>query len=136
MNSGKLQSIFKMRSLHRKTVSLLMLIVFIAMSFGSYGLKSKWIAHELGHDPQAVASIDHHHTHELEVQSTPDAEPTSDAEHKLLHALNHIEQFPSWTFVGLGETAPGLAPALPYLLTLLPAALESPFRPPRITSLT
>jgi hypothetical protein len=125
-----------MRSLHRKTVSLLMLIVFIAMSFGSYGLKSKWIAHELGHDSQAVVSFDHHHAPELGAQHTPDAEPTSDAEHKLLHALNHIEQFPSWTFVGLEEPTPRLAPALPYLLTLLPAALESPFRPPRITSLT
>ena len=124
-----------MRRIHRKTISLFMLIVFIAMSFGAYGPQSKWVIHELHHDPlTTAASTDPHHASQLDLNDHPNHEPLSDAEHKLLHALNHFEQLPSWTFVGLGEPTPRLAPALPSLLTLLPAALESPFRPPRIIS--
>ncbi len=124
-----------MRHIHRKTISLLMLIVFIAMSFGAYGPQSKWVIHELHHDPlTTAAATDPPHASLLDDQDNPNHEPLSDAEHKLLHALNHFEQLPSWTFVGLGEPTPRLAPALPSLLTLLPAALESPFRPPRIIS--
>ena len=126
-----------MRRSYQKAVSLFMLIVSLMMSLGAYGLDSTMLIHELDHDRQTnVVSGDHHHMPQLDVPDTPDPEPLSDAEHKLLHALNHFEQIPSWTFVGLGEPTPRLAPALPYLLTLLPAALESPFRPPRSTSLT
>ena len=124
-----------MRRSYQKAVSLFMLIVSLMMSLGAYGLDSTMLIHELDHDRQAsVVSGDHHHMSQLDAADIPNPEPLSDAEHKLLHALNHFEQLPSWTFVGLGEPTPRLAPALPSLLTLLPAALESPFRPPRIIS--
>ena len=121
-----------MRRSYQKAVSLFMLMVSLMMSMGAYGLDSTMLIHELDHDRQTnVVSGDHHHMPQLDAPDNPNPEPLSDAEHKLLHALNHFEQIPSWTFVGLGEPTPRLAPALPYLLTLLPAALESPFRPPR-----
>ena len=124
-----------MRRSYQKAVSLFMLMVSLMMSMGAYGLDSTMLIHELDHDRQtSVVSGDHHHMPQLDVPDNPNPEPLSDAEHKLLHALNHFEQIPSWTFVRLGEPTPRLAPALPYLLTLLPAALESPFRPPRIIS--
>lgn len=126
-----------MRRSYQKAVSFFMLMVSLTMSLGAYGLNSTLLIHELDHDRQSnVVSSDHHHMPRLDVPDKPDPEPMSDAEHILLHALNHFEQIPSWTFVGLGEPTPRLAPALPTLLTLLPAALESPFRPPRNTSLS
>ncbi|MFH1818953.1 MAG: hypothetical protein ABIK08_01815 [Pseudomonadota bacterium] len=125
-----------MRSPHRKTISLLMLVIFFVMSFGTYGFNSKWLAHELDHDRHApTASIDHDHAPQLDAEGNPAPDPLSDAEHKLLHALNHCEQFTSSAFNGLGEPPARTAPLLPSLLTLPEAELESPFRPPRSTSL-
>ena len=124
-----------MRRSYQKAVSFFMLIVSLMVSLGANSLDSSMLIHEMDHDRQtSVVSGSHHHMPQLDGQDIPNPQPLSDAEHKLLHALNHFEQLPSWTFVGLGEPTPRLAPALPYLLTLLPAALESPFRPPRIIS--
>lgn len=126
-----------MRRPYQKAVSLFMLMLSLMMSLGAYSFNSTVLFHELDHERQtSVVAGDHHHLPQLDIPDTPNPDPLSDAEHKLLHALNHFEQLPSWTFVGLGEPVPRLAPALPSLLTLLPAALESPFRPPRNTSLT
>lgn len=125
-----------MRRPYQKAVSLLMLLVSLIASLGAYGFDSTMLIHEMDHDRQTnVVSGDHHPVPQLDVQDIPNPPPLSDAEHILLHALNHFDQFPSWTFVGLSEPTLRQAPALPYLLTLLAAALESPFRPPRSTSL-
>ncbi len=121
-----------MRSPHRKAISLLMLIMFFVMSFGAYGFSSKWLTHELDHDRHTpTASIDHDHTPQLDAEGNPATEPLSDAEHKLLHALSHCEQFACSVLNGLGEPLARIVPVLPSLLSLLPAELESPFRPPR-----
>ena len=121
-----------MRSTHRKPISLLMLIMFLVMSFGAYGFNSKRLAHELDHDRHALtASIDHDHTPQLDAEGNPVPESLSDAEHKLAHAMSHCEQFASSVVSGFGEPPARIAPLLPSLLTLLPAELESPFRPPR-----
>ena len=124
-----------MRSAHRKAVSLLMLITFMVMSFGAYSFSSKWVAHELDHNQlsHAVLDDDHHQAPLLETQDDPASDPMSDAEHKLLHAYYHAEQFVSSPFTGLGEPPTQAAPSGPGLLTLRPSALESPFRPPRRT---
>jgi hypothetical protein len=120
-----------MRSAHRKAISLLMLIIFFVMGLGAYGFNSKWLAHELDHDREEfAASIDHDHAPQLDVQGNPDTEPLSDTEHKLLHALSHFEQFPSSAFNRLEAPSARTAPLSPGLITLLPAELESPFRPP------
>ena len=113
-----------------------MLFTFIVMSFGAYGFNSKWLAHELDHNQLSHAVLaDHHQASPLEAQSQPDSDPMSDAEHKLLHAYGHAEQFVNPVFTGLGELPTQAAPSGPGLLTLRPSALESPFRPPRNTSL-
>ncbi len=113
-----------------------MLVTFFVMSFGAYGFNSKWLAHELNHAHQSLDVLaDHDHAPPLEAQGNPNPEPMSDAEHKLLHAYCHAEQFVSSVFTGLGELSSQAAPSRPGLLTLRPSALESPFRPPRSPSL-
>ena len=113
-----------------------MLVTFFVMSFGAYGFNSKWLAHEFDHAHQSLGVLaDHDHAPPLEAQDNPNPEPMSDAEHKLLHAYYHAEQFVSSVFTGLGEPSSQAAPSRPGLLTLRPSALESPFRPPRSPSL-
>lgn len=124
-----------MCSAHQKAVSLLMLFTFIVMSFGAYGFNSKWLAHELDHNQLTHALLaDHHPAPQLATPGNPDADPMSDAEHKLLHAYCHAEQFVNPVFTGIGEPSIQAPPSRPSLLTLSPSALESPFRPPRNTS--
>lgn len=113
-----------------------MFIMFLVMSFGAYGFNSKWLTHEMDHDRHMpTASIDHDHAQQLDAESNPAPEPLSDAEHKLLHALCLCEEFASSVLGGLGESPARIVPMLPGLITLLPAELESPFRPPRSTFL-
>ena len=126
-----------MRSSHQKTISLLMLIIFFVMGLGAYGFNSKWLAHELDHDRDALAaSADHDHASQLNAQGNPGAEPLSDSEHKLLHDLDPIEPFPSLAWDGLGELPARMDPLRSLLPALLPAELDSPFRPPRSIALT
>lgn len=123
-----------MRSPHRKIISLLMLIIFFVMSVSAYGFNSKWVAHELDHDRHTpTALIDH--ALQLDTEGTPVPEPLSDAEHKLLHTLSHDEQFTCSTLNILGESPAQMPLLLQSLLTLPEAELDSPFRPPRNTSL-
>lgn len=125
-----------MRGPRQKSIALFMLIVTFAMSLGAYGFNSKWLTHDLDHERQmTAAAIDLNHASQLDTQDTPGPKPLSDAEHKLLHVLNYCEQIPGSTFKSPGEPPAQIVPAHPGLLTLRLAVLESPFRPPRITSL-
>lgn len=111
-----------------------MLVTFVVMSFGAYGFSSKWFAHEVDHAqhaPNWLAS--HDHSPPFDAENAPNSVPMSDAEHQLLHAYNHAEQYISTVFNGLVESTVQVAPTRPYLLTLRLPALESPFRPPRIS---
>jgi hypothetical protein len=113
-----------------------MLILFFVMSVGAYGFNLKRFSHELDHDRQTrTASINHDHAPRLDAKSNPAAEPSNDAEHELLHALSHCELFPNSAVSHLAEPPARTAIVLPSALTLLPAELEPPFRPPRSASL-
>ncbi len=121
-----------MPSPSRKSIALLMLIIFVVMSLGAYGFNSKWLAHEMDHERQAsIASADHDHTQQLDRESSPLPEPLSDAEHKLLHALCHGQHFVNSVFFGLGVSSARTVPLSPVLLALPHAEFESPYRPPR-----
>ncbi len=121
-----------MRSPNRKSIALLMLIIFVVMSLGAYGFNSKWLAHELDHERRvSVALADHDHALQLDREGSPAPEPLSDAEHKLLHALYHGQHFVNSVFYGLGISSARSVPLPPVLLALPPAEFESPFRPPR-----
>lgn len=114
----------------------MLFISSLVMGVGAYGLNSKWLMHDLAHDTQAPPSVDHQHELQLASQNTPASQPLSQVEHKLFHVLSYCEQLPSLTFAALNEPPVRIIPAMPDLLTLPPAALEPPFRPPRNTSLT
>lgn len=123
----------------RKTVSLAMLAVFMA-SVGAWSLNSKWLAHafehELEHGQQLAfaASIDHADAHQLKDSGAPDKESLNDSEHRLVHAVDHIQPFPIPTLNAVFAHPPrsihsSFAPqAVPL------AEFEAPFRPPRSTS--
>ena len=124
-----------MRSSRRQAISLLMLITFV-MGLGAYGFNSKWLAHEFGHHREALTtSIDPDRGLHLYIQGDADPELLSDAEHKLLHAPGHFEPVPGFALNGHVDPPTRVFPMLPNVLALLPAELESPFRPPRSTSL-
>lgn len=113
-----------------------MLVTFIVMSVGVYGFSAKWLAHELDHAHQSLDVLaDHHHAPSFEAQDSPNSEPMSDAEHKLLHACSHAEHFVSSNFDGLEASSDRTTPPRPELRALFSIALEFPFRPPRNTFL-
>ena len=125
-----------MRSPHRKTISLLMLIVSFVMSISAYGFNSKWLAHEFDHDRQTLDVLaDHDHAPQIDANSDPDPEPLSDSEHQLSHFSSHLQPLPISSILdGFGEAPGRTTPMLSRLLALPPAEIEPPFRPPRATS--
>ena len=124
-----------MRSQRHKSVSLLMLVVFV-MGLCAHGFNSKWLAHEFDHHRELLlAPIDHGHAALPTPGGTPEPVPSSDAEHRLLHALGHFESVSSAAFNDFGEPSARTGPLLLSLLAPSLAELESPFRPPRSTSL-
>lgn len=124
-----------MRGRTLKTVALFMLFVSLVMSVGAYQLNARGLMHDLAHATQTPPAGDHEHELARASQSTSTPQPLSDAEHRLFHVLSYCEQLPSLTFA-LNPPPERVLPVTPDLLTLLPAALESPFRPPRNTSLS
>lgn len=125
-----------MRRPYHKAVLLFMLIVSLMMSVGAYQLNARGLMHDLAHATQTPPAGDHEHELQRTSQNTSTPQPLSDAEHTLFHVLSYCEQLPSLTFTAFNVPPARIIPAMPDLLTLPPAALESPFRPPRRTSLT
>ena len=124
-----------MRSRRHQSVSILMLVIFV-MGLCAHGFNSKWLAHEIDHHREMLlAPIDHGHTALPTPGDTPEPVPSSDAEHRLLHALGHFESVSSAAFNDFGEPTVRTGPLLLSLLAPSLAELESPFRPPRSTSL-
>lgn len=126
------RELHRMRNSYRKFVSFLMLVTFVVMSAGAYGVSAKRLAHELDHAQRSLDVLtDHHHAASFAAQTSPDSEPMSDAEHKLLHACGHAEQFVSSTFDGPEASPDRVTPPRQTVFAPLPIALEFPFRPPR-----
>lgn len=124
-----------MRSPPRKAVSVLVLIIFL-MGICAHGFNSEWLAHEIDHHREILlASIDHGHAAQPAPDGNPESVPSNDAEHKLLHALGHFESVSSAAFNGFGESPARTGPLLLSLLAPPPAETESPYRPPRSTTL-
>ena len=124
-----------MRSQRHKSVSILMLVIFV-MGLCAHGFNSKWLAHEIDHHREMLlASIDHGHAAQPNPEDSPEPIASSDAEHRLLHALGHFESVSSAAFNDFGEPPARMGPLLLSLLAPSLAELESPFRPPRSTSL-
>lgn len=125
-----------MRSPHRKTISLLMLIVSFVMSISAYGFNSRWLAHEFDHNRQMLDVLtDHDHAPQLDAEGNADPEAPSDSEHQLLHAAGHFQpHLISAILNGFGEAPVRTTPMLSRLLALPPEEIEPPFRPPKTTS--
>lgn len=123
-----------MRAPHRTAVSLLMLVSLV-MGFGAYAFNySKWLAHELGQShPTLTLASAHDRAEQLERADEKPA-PLSDAQHQLVHTIDHgqpplLSTLPH----AFGESPARAAPLSAYPLALSPAEVEPPFRPPRTT---
>ena len=124
-----------MRALPRKFVSLLMLAILVVSS-GAYGFDGRGLTHEMEHNsPSLVVLTDRNYTPAPDTGGDPGPRPFSDTEHQLLHAAEHVQPL-LLGFIGngFGEPPANAKPKLLQLLVLPPAALEPPFRPPRITA--
>lgn len=120
---------------YRKAVSLLMLVAFV-LGFFAHAFNTKWLAHEVDHHREALhASIEDSHARQLNFDGSPEPVQSSDAEHKLLHALGHFESVSSAVFNGFGAAPARMGPPSLRLLAPPLAELESPYRPPRSNSL-
>ena len=124
-----------MRSQRHKSVSILMLVIFV-MGVCAHGFNSKWLAHEFEHHNEMLfQSIDLGHAPQPSSEDNPESAPSNDAEHKLLHALGHFESVSSSPVSALGDLSARVPPLLLSLLAPPPAEIESLYRPPRSTSL-
>ncbi len=123
-----------MRGRTQKTIALILLFISLVMGVGAFELNAKGLMHDLAHATHTPPTGDHDHELKLASQNTSTPQPLSEAEHRLMHVLSYCEQLPSLTFAAINPPPVRIVPAMPNLLSLLPAALESPFRPPRIIS--
>lgn len=121
-----------MRGRTQKIIAFLLLFTSLVMSVGAFELNAKGLMHDLAHATHTPPTGDHEL--KLASQNTSTPQPLSEAEHRLMHVLSYCEQLPSLTFAAINLPHVRIVPAMPNLLSLLPAALESPFRPPRIIS--
>lgn len=126
----------KMRTSLKTGVLLLLLIAFLVSS-GMPAFNSKWLAHELDHDRQAlVLSVDHEHVLQLDDDDKSAAKLLGDTEHQSLHLAGHLQPPLGSSFhVTLGDPPVRQAPLLSRLIALLSIELAPPFRPPRSVSL-
>jgi hypothetical protein len=123
-----------MRASTRKSISLLMLIISVVMSLGAYGFNSKWLAHELDHDQQALPTLaDHDHSLAQVAQGNDlDPEPLSATDHQLLHASEHLQTpLIGSHFDRFKGPSAQMGPPPPPLLAPSQVELGRLFRPPR-----
>jgi hypothetical protein len=137
MTSEKIIKVSVMHRPHRKTIRLLMLILFFVMSVGAYGFNLKRFSHELDHDRQTrTASINHDHAPRLDAKSNPAAEPSNDAEHETVARLEPLRAiFPIRLSVTLLSRRLLGQPSCYRASSLCSRQNSSPpFRPPRSAS--
>jgi len=91
---------------------------------------AKWLAHALDHDGTAIdLNLGGPHTH-LDHGSIPDRDAPTEIEHKLLHAMEHVQVVPSslaQQHLRFDETLI----AVPPIVSLARSPDERKFRPPR-----
>lgn len=116
----------------RASIWPVVLMIFLIVGQSAYWAGgTKWLADALDHDGPAVAlNAGGPHTHAWHHGSIPDRDAPAEIEHKLLHAMEHVQVVP-----------PSLAPqrlrsdaaliAVPLIVSLARSPAERKFRPPR-----
>lgn len=121
-----------MRASSKKIVAMLMLTIF-CVSLGAYGFSPMGLAHELGHNSHTLVALgDGDQAPRLDIQDGGDTEPSSEAQHQLQHAAEHLQPLLLASIGdGIGPSPAKAKPMLLHLLALPPAELEPPYRPPQ-----
>lgn len=128
-------TVVMMSRLFRKSISLAMFVIFMANS-GVWNFQTNWLAHEIDHSTklaQLTLTTSHADAHHCHAEASCDEASPGAAEHKLMHAADHLQLFPG-TIVSI-KFSLSHNPVLPdFSQPDVPLALsESPFRPPKST---
>lgn len=81
----------------RTSIWPVVLVVFLIVGQSAYWAGgTKWLAHALDHDGTAIAlNVGELHTHASDHGSSPDRGAPTEIEHKLFHAMEHVQVLPS-----------------------------------------
>ena len=110
-----------------------MFVIFMA-NMGVWSFQTKWLAHEIGHNTDLASMtlpIGHADAYHDQYVNADDEGAPSVSEHQLLHAVDHLQLFPSTTAIAHFPLSRNPVLADFSLPSVAPAASESPFRPPR-----
>lgn len=126
-----------------KRLAFVMFVIFMA-NFGISAVQSNWVNHEIEHAlhqvPMSVMdasfnNADHTNLHDNDSDTDSDSDSVSVIGHQLLHAVDHLQLFPS---AALNFRIPKTSGMVLHHFTpvkLPVTAFEAPFRPPRHTTL-
>lgn len=122
-----------------KRLVVIMLAIFMA-NFVVAAVQSNWVNHEIEHAlhqvPMSVMVLSFNnvvHTNLHDDESDPDS--VSVIGHQLLHAVDHLQLFPSAALIFRIPKPSGMV-LHQFTPVKLPATIfEAPFRPPRLTSI-
>lgn len=124
-----------MKSRFTKYLSLAVLVIFMA-NMGIWSLHSNWLTHEMEHSgmlERMAASSDHADSHKMDAPDDKGKKSPAAMEHRLLHAVDHLQLFPGAIPRGISSSPPG---TVRYHFTPQNVALatfEAPFRPPSLS---
>lgn len=141
VDSGKFSSpsaVMRVKTIRRiaapsiRSIVPLLLVLFVVLGQSAYWIGGpKWLAHALDHEKAGQAlALDKHHDHATLAGAASDSEIPNDAEHNLLHEMEHVQPVP----LTVNAQRVLLDAALIAVVVLLCAARGGPkrsFRPPR-----
>jgi hypothetical protein len=120
-----------------KFIAFALLTIFMVNTI-VWSLSSHRLAHEIEHareQQQIVLSSDSGDNQTSDVIDAQDSSAHSVSEHQLLHAVDHLQLFPSTAVYGTSRALPSIIRSQ-FISCILPlAAFDLPYRPPRNISL-
>lgn len=113
-----------------------LLFVMLMTNLGVWGFSANRLAHELEHNGMAQAASSHQHAHQHAGNAIhdddDDDDPPGASQHRVLHAVDHLQFFPGTAFGGAFVAAVASATQMRFTEQSLPLpTFDPPFRPPR-----
>lgn len=122
-----------MYKLLTKSIAFMMVAIFM-VNAAAWSFSTHRIAHNIEHSrqlPQGDATAINGNIHYDAAVNVDNDSATNGTEHKFLHAVDHLQYFPSTAFYGLSASVPKTVLGKILLCALPFASFDAPFRPPR-----